>query len=181
MIGCTGIPISQSFTCLVLKNVFWSRMSWSNGLSGFHFLMSFLSIMVSTKWSGLRICGILATSFMFWTMVLLWTFHTNRTMNALRRDDCRSSFAMQYRFNFFLKSSSMLPIYRSFLKTMRKQPDRSRQLLCLNKSEWFARVLRVEIQLNQYRFWVFYDLFEWITHYLFWFLFPWIGIKLQNV
>ena len=44
----------------------------------------------------------------------------------------RSAFATSYKYEFIMRNVEMLRVYRSFLKGIRNNPDRSRQLLCDN-------------------------------------------------
>ena len=44
----------------------------------------------------------------------------------------RSAYALSYKYQFITRNVEMLRVYRSFLKKIRENPDRSRQLLCEN-------------------------------------------------
>lgn len=44
----------------------------------------------------------------------------------------RSALATSYKYQFIMRNVEMLRVYRSFLKGIRRNPDRSRHLLCDN-------------------------------------------------
>ena len=55
-------------------------------------------------------------------------------------NDCRSTFAINYKQSFKDENPEMLKVYRRFLEKMRKEEnDESRQVLCLSKRRFFTR------------------------------------------
>ena len=90
---------------------------------------SFLGL---TRSNGLRTCGTTGTSFTWLPARSPLIFLTGRSWRE-RRVTHRSRLARAYRHQFFCSPRSMVHVYRHFLKKLREQPDRSRQLLCLSR------------------------------------------------